>query len=145
MTDVPLLKVFVYGTLKPGGLYWYRFCEGKVLGTQPAKVRGQLYQLEAGYPALLPGWEGEGANAAREVWAHGFVLTLADPDALEGLDQLEGYQEGRAPGHNEYQRVRTEVRLLPEDSPCEAWIYIMSATSIRQQGGHLIEDGDWQG
>ena len=45
-------KVFVYGTLKPGGHYWPQFCEGKVSEVLPAKVQGKLYDLHVGYPGV---------------------------------------------------------------------------------------------
>lgn len=145
MSEAEAVRVFVYGTLKPGGLYWYRFCEGKVSSVQPACIPGRLYELGAGYPALLPGWGSDIVEDIRQIRAHGFVLTLAHAEVLAGLDQLEGYEEGRDASMNEYQRVRAEAFLMPDEAPCEVWVYVMNSESITRDGGVLIENGNWQG
>ena len=45
-------RMFVYGTLKRGFDNHRRFCEG-VLSVEEGWLRGRLYQLPAGYPALV--------------------------------------------------------------------------------------------
>jgi hypothetical protein len=47
-----LLDVFVYGTLKRGQRNHERFCQG-ALAVREATVRGQLYDLPFGFPALV--------------------------------------------------------------------------------------------
>ena len=64
----PVLRLFVYGTLKQG--YWNRgaFCEG-VLEVREAQVRGHLYE-GPGFPLLeVP---------VEDVRAHGTADPLAD-------------------------------------------------------------------
>ena len=39
------MKVFVYGTLKPGECNYLRYCEGKVVDACPAIARGELFAL----------------------------------------------------------------------------------------------------
>ncbi|NJN23760.1 MAG: gamma-glutamylcyclotransferase, partial [Acaryochloridaceae cyanobacterium RL_2_7] len=46
------LKVFVYGTLKPGYDNHNRYCRDRLLEIQPAQVKGSLFQLPVGYPGM---------------------------------------------------------------------------------------------
>lgn len=128
-----ILRVFVYGTLKPGGYYWPQFCEGKVTAHETAKVRGALYDLRPGYPALL---EGDG-------WVHGTVLTLKDDAALRGFDTLEGYEAGRAPADNEYQRCEVDA-FSPAGEPLgRVWTYFMLPDKMRELDGIHLPEGAW--
>jgi gamma-glutamylcyclotransferase (GGCT)/AIG2-like uncharacterized protein YtfP len=51
MPAQPLLRVFVYGTLKRGERNHAAYCRGAV-SAQPALVIGRLYHLPQGYPML---------------------------------------------------------------------------------------------
>lgn len=131
----PDLKVFVYGTLKPGGHYWPDFCQGKLASEpRPAKIRGELYDLHVGYPGLL---------LSGDQWVHGYVLEMVDEAAFAGLDYLEGYVPGRPEAENDYNRLRVRC-FSPEGKPLdEVWIYEMTAEKIAQHKGTRIESGDW--
>lgn len=128
-------KVFVYGTLKPGGHYWPQFCEGKVSEVLPAKVQGKLYDLHVGYPGVRFG----GAT-----WVQGYLLSIPSEADFLQLDVLEGFVPGRDPSKNEYDR-----RIIPCFAPdgsllqAETWAYEMSEARITQMGGTQIEDGNW--
>jgi gamma-glutamylcyclotransferase (GGCT)/AIG2-like uncharacterized protein YtfP len=52
MTRDLQLRLFVYGTLKRGFSNHRRLCRGLVRA-DAAEIRGKLYDLPAGYPALL--------------------------------------------------------------------------------------------
>jgi gamma-glutamylcyclotransferase (GGCT)/AIG2-like uncharacterized protein YtfP len=52
MTREPHLRLFVYGTLKRGFGNHRRLCRGLVRA-EAAEIRGKLYDLPAGYPALV--------------------------------------------------------------------------------------------
>ncbi len=138
------LQLFVYGSLVPGGEYWGRFCEGKVVARKRARVWGKLFKSRDGYLALAEerltfkaqrltfnaenakkppeademrkeGGEDADLNVERSpAWIPGWVLTLRDEAALWAIDGLEGYAEGRAEGENDYQRVR--VKFFAEDT-----------------------------
>jgi len=127
-------SVFVYGTLKPGGRYWPRFCEGKVSAVVPARIRGELYDLGVGYPAYLGRGDG---------WVEGCVLTFLREEDFAQVDWLEGYSPSRPAEENEYQRIRVDC-FSPEGTPLGGvWAYEMSEASIRRQGGRRIESGCW--
>ena len=128
------LRIFVYGTLKPGGFYWPRYAEGKVVAHQPARVRGMLYHLNPGYPGLL---EGEG-------WAEGVLLTLTDETALLGMDELEDYVPGRPPEQNEYQRKRVECWDANGDPLGQVWVYLMLPDKMRELGGEPVAGEVWE-
>jgi len=76
--DSEPLKVFVYGTLKPGYINYRRYCAGQVLQEQAAMARGHLYELAAGYPAMTLG----------ESWVQGFVLWLKQHRILAQLGSV---------------------------------------------------------
>tara|TARA_B100000614_G_C14156439_1_gene330761 strand:- start:4 stop:438 length:435 start_codon:yes stop_codon:yes gene_type:complete len=128
-------KVFVYGTLKPGGHYWPAFCAGKLAAEPvPAKIRGELYDLHVGYPGLL---------LRGEQWVHGYLLEMADAAAFAGLDYLEGYVPGRPAAENDYNRLRMTCYTPAGEALAEVWIYEMSVEKIAQHDGTRIESGDW--
>ncbi|HEX3778058.1 MAG TPA: gamma-glutamylcyclotransferase family protein [Pseudonocardiaceae bacterium] len=94
-------RVFVYGTLQPGGTAWSvaePWCAGE---PQPARLTGTLYDTGLGWPAL---------RLAGRTEVPGRLLRLRTPAAaLAMLDEYEG---------KEYRRVRV---ALPDGSLC--WTY----------------------
>ena len=118
----PNPALFVYGTLCSGeaqhGLVQH-------LERSAAKVRGRLYQLPAGYPALKLG----GTR-----WAYGELLSAPTGDLLRILDYYEGVDDKL------FQRVRTEVLVGLVRHP--AWVYTMP--NADQRRGKLIPGGRWR-
>jgi gamma-glutamylcyclotransferase (GGCT)/AIG2-like uncharacterized protein YtfP len=128
------LKVFVYGTLKPGGHYWPQFCEGKVVKHAPAKIHGELYDLHVGYPGLrLQGRD----------WVYGYLLELKESSHLDGLDYLEGYAPNRPETENEYTRLRISCYDERGEPLGEAWAYEITDTTLARNRCTRIEDGNW--
>lgn len=127
------LKVFVYGTLKPGEANYQHYCEGKVVEEQSAIAFGQLYDLPLGYPAMTPG----------ESPVRGFLLTFADPSVLTALDELEDYHANRLPQDNEYERQQIEIYNLSAQSLGRAWVYLMTSEQVQRLGGVLMRSGCW--
>lgn len=137
-----MLKVFVYGTLKPRESNYQTYCSDQVISALPAWVPGQLFALPAGYPALV--WEATGNRV------QGYLLTFSTLEVLPELDQLEEYQEHRFPEDNLYQRRLIEVFADVEVSPSAlattlgmAWVYVMELAQVQQLGGTFLPQGNW--
>ena len=129
------LKVFVYGTLKPGEANYARYCDGYVESQTSAYVRGVLYALPAGYPAMT-----EADNKVK-----GVLLSFKNSNILDSLDRLEGYRSGRASSLNEYYRRLVWVYSLSDDPIDKAWAYFMTLEKIKQYQGVLVSSNWWTG
>lgn len=113
--------VFVYGTLKRGQAQEALVGPGR---RTEAIVRGSLYAMPAGYPALT--LRGTGS-------VHGELVEIADPRVLRMLDLYEGVDEGL------YMRVEVEAVVGLRRVP--AWAWIMN--DPRLKGGRLVPSGLW--
>jgi gamma-glutamylcyclotransferase (GGCT)/AIG2-like uncharacterized protein YtfP len=127
------LKIFVYGTLKPGEINYQRYCEGKLVEEKRAIAFGQLFDLPLGYPAMTPG----------ESPVQGFLLTFADPAVLSLLDELEDYVPHRLPEENEYNRQQIETYTLEGQALGLAWAYLMTFEQVQRLKGVPIPSGWW--
>ena len=109
MTE-PGNRLFVYGTLQPGGAWWH-VVEPWVVGAVEASCQGRLWDTGNGYPA---------ATFEEEHVVHGAVLELLGgrvQDALAELDEFE----------NEYDRTTVET------SVGTAWTYRWRGTTMHLQ------------
>jgi gamma-glutamylcyclotransferase (GGCT)/AIG2-like uncharacterized protein YtfP len=129
------LKVFVYGTLKPGEVNYQRYCAGKVVEEKRAIALGQLFDLPLGYPTMTPG----------ESPVQGFVLTFTDPTLLSLLDKLEDYEPHRALEENEYYRQQIETYDFEGQTLGLAWAYLMTSEQVQRFQGVPILSGWWSG
>jgi gamma-glutamylcyclotransferase (GGCT)/AIG2-like uncharacterized protein YtfP len=127
------IRVFVYGTLKPGECNYLRYCEGHVTDQFDAIAYGDLYHLPVGYPAMTMG--------DRPV--HGAVLSLDSLSTLHALDGLEDYDPSRLPDENDYNRTKIEVFDGQGVSRGVVWVYLMNKDKVIQQGGSLLPEGIW--
>lgn len=114
-----ILRVFVYGTLKPREAN-YHLCENQVLTAEKAITHGKLYNLPMGYPAMTLG--------NRKV--HGYLLSFADAKMLTALDDLEDYESTRPITENLYHRQSMEIFDLDGLSLGSAWVYLMTAAKV---------------
>ncbi len=128
-----MIKVFVYGTLKPGEENYPRYFAGKVVNTTRAVAQGKLFALPMGYPAMTPG-----ENAV-----HGYLLSFTNLNVLTALDELEDYHPARTASENLYNREQTKTYDLQGYSLGWAWIYIMTEELAIQLGGVHQFDGWW--
>ena len=133
LDDSPLIRVFVYGTLKPDEAAYEKYCAGRVVAACEAIAPGQLFALPMGYPAMTTG----------EGWVYGFLLTFADPDILKELDEWENYDPDRPADENEYQREEIEVRGGDRQPLGQAWVYRITAEQAKRFGGVLLIEGQW--
>ena len=89
--------LFVYGTLREGGSNHAWLQRTHPEGLTQAWVAGRLFQLPAGYPALVSGAE-PGTPPPGEGWVRGDFVGYEDAaeldSALADLDPLEGVEEG---------------------------------------------------
>ena len=161
----PLLKLFVYGTLKRR--YWNHdhFCQG-ALEIRDATVRGRLYQ-GPGYPILVvpeddilaqgtadpladaatqsrlshrvrPQHQQFSEGATGDAWGtvYGELLTFDDPETrLPSIDRLEGFQPA---GRSLYRRVL--VPATTDGTRRLAWVYTVEDLGI---GRRRIPSGRW--
>jgi len=121
VTD-PAPSLFVYGTLMSGHS---RAGMVPTSARQPAKTRGRLFRLPAGYPALVTGGE---------AWVYGEIVEIDDARLLALLDHYEGTDEGL------FRRVRLPVVLGLRSQV--AWTYVMDHPE--RLGGVPIESGRWR-
>jgi gamma-glutamylcyclotransferase (GGCT)/AIG2-like uncharacterized protein YtfP len=128
-----LLKVFVYGTLKPGEVNYLKYCSGKVLNQERAVTQGQLFALPMGYPAMTLG------NSP----VHGYLLSFTDFQVLSKLDELEGYQPTRQISQNLYNRQEIDIFNLQGQPLGLAWVYLMAKERVCQLGGIHQTNGSW--
>ncbi len=124
------MKVFVYGTLKPHKKNYHLYCAGKTIKEEKCWTYGTIYHLSLGYPAMIKS----------DSKVHGYLLTFPDDKELANLDKLEGYQEGRNPQLNDYQREKITV-YDDKNNPIEekVWAYFMDKEKIDYFQGKLIE------
>lgn len=128
-----MLRVFVYGTLKPGECNYQCYCLGKVVEEQQAIAFGQLFALPIGYPAMTPG-----NNKVQ-----GFLLSFTDSTILFELDQLEDYKPNRPLQENNYDRKLIEIFDRLEQPLGTAWAYFMTPEDVKTRGGIFIPSGCW--
>ena len=127
------IRVFVYGTLKPGKFNYLAYCQGKTIAEIPAYTKGQLYHLLPGYPAMTRG------NNRVE----GYLLSFSDGSILQSLDNLEDYCETRASELNDYYRQQLPIYSLSDQSLGMAWCYLMTPEKIGEFQGQLLKNYSW--
>ncbi len=130
-----LVRVFVYGTLKPGEVNYKKYCADKVVDVKRAFVQGRLFALPMGYPAMTLG----------NTQVHGYLLYFSNQKILNELDVLEDYQPTRQPPKNLYNRQIIEVYEPQSLALGWAWVYLMTLDRVEQLGGFLQPDGWWSG
>ncbi len=127
MTNQAITKVFVYGTLKPGGRYHHVAKEAGVFTFEKAFLENFIvYDLEPeNYPAMVPG-DGK---------VHGYIFEYEDVSkALVMLDKLEAIHDEPP----EYTRVQAIAKPMNET----VWVYIY-AKHERLKTAQLVENGEW--
>jgi gamma-glutamylcyclotransferase (GGCT)/AIG2-like uncharacterized protein YtfP len=128
-----MLQVFVYGSLKPGGQYFDRYCAPYFTEMQEAIVYAKLYDLPMGYPAIVSGTSP----------VYGYVFTFEDPEVLTQLDELEEYIPDRPIEQNEYIRKEIQTFDLHQQPLGWAWVYEMTQEQAERLGGVILPEGVW--
>lgn len=130
-----MLRVFVYGTLKPGEANYQWYCAGKVVDATKAIAKGKLFDLPAGYPAMTLG----------DTPVQGYLLSFSNPEVLKELDRLEGYCPQRIASQNLYNRHQIETYDLQGQILGMPWVYLMTIEKIEQLKGVHLPNGWWSG
>jgi len=125
-------RVFAYGTLLRGGSNHERFC-ADALTIEPASTTGRLYDLLAGFPAMV-------SSAFGTVYGEAMTFPSID-EALARLDCLEGYRRER-PGHSLYVRRVQNVTLLDSGETVPAYCYVWAGAL--PAGVIVIPSGRWR-
>lgn len=128
-----MFKVFVYGTLKPGGKYYKIFCEGKTIEERKCWTKGCLFALTFGYPAMIKG----------DNQVFGYLLSFTSFKDLENLDKLEGYSGIPNSPLNEYEREKIMVYDESNAPLEEAWTYFMTQEKVDSFQGVFLPSGWW--
>jgi gamma-glutamylcyclotransferase (GGCT)/AIG2-like uncharacterized protein YtfP len=120
--------VFVYGTLRPGGYFYRKLVAGRSVEATSAWVQGTLYALDPGYPGLLPG----------ENRVEGSILSFNDPDLLDQLDDLEGY-DAEAPEEGEYERGEIDAFTPDGTALGRVFVYWILPQRLEEYQGREVE------
>jgi gamma-glutamylcyclotransferase (GGCT)/AIG2-like uncharacterized protein YtfP len=156
MGDGPRLLMFFYGTLKRGRRNYERYCSG-ALSVDEGAVRGALYDIPLGYPALVVPEEsihafgtGDFARDAEEQRrlgrgpvpfvegprVFGEIFAFDDPESrLPDIDRLEGFDP--ADVSSQYRRALLTVETN-EGSGLLAWAYV-----VKESSGTYLPGGKW--
>ncbi|MBD0353719.1 MAG: gamma-glutamylcyclotransferase [Rubrobacteraceae bacterium] len=151
-----VVTLFFYGTLKRGHANHHRYCRG-ALRAEEATLRGELYDLPFGFPALVVPQEDvyatgsadpihdaseqqrlndTGVHRSDGPRVHGELFTFDDPETrLPALDRLEGFDPDGGPSL--YRRVLVPVETT-ERAHVAAWVY-----AIEKPSGVYLPGGRW--
>ena len=113
--------LFVYGTLRRGGVNAMPLLYPDSAFVGNASVRGRLYDM-GGYPAIV--FDDDAGPVAGEVYT-------IDGETLQALDEFEASAE--------YARMRITIELNGSKTSC--WAY--SPKPELRIGKELIASGDW--
>jgi gamma-glutamylcyclotransferase (GGCT)/AIG2-like uncharacterized protein YtfP len=133
--------LFVYGTLREGGLNHAWLLRTHPEGLTGAWAAGRLFKLPAGYPALVPGPEPTNP-APGPGWVRGEFVGYEDEAeldaALADLDPLEGVEEGL------FTRELLSV-VLEGGQHYLAWVYLFHVERLPRLEREAVEipGGDW--
>ncbi len=150
------VTLFFYGTLKRGHANHDWFCRG-ALRVEEATLRGRLYDLPFGFPALVvpdenvravgsadPVHDASEQRRLNDTGVHkpdgpcvaGELFTFGDPEErLPAIDRLEGFDPDGGP--NLYRRVLVPVETS-EGAHVAAWVY-----AIEKPSGTYLPGGRW--
>ena len=150
------LNLFVYGTLKRGQSNHERFCRG-LISVQEATVRGRLYKLPFGFPALVVPetdvratgttnyltdaeagrYEEAQVSETPSSWGTVWGELLVFDDSEKRLPMLDGLEFFRPGEESFYKRVLIPATLAETGTTLLAWAYaIESASGLYLPGGH---------
>ncbi|MGF7057767.1 gamma-glutamylcyclotransferase family protein [Brassicibacter mesophilus] len=130
-------KLFIYGSLIEGFFNYDIYLKGKVLESESARIKGELYHLNGErYPALIDG----------DDYVYGEFIQVDDyEETLKALDEMEHYY-GEGNEYNEYNRVLKEIEVLTDNRKEEAYVYMYNykELTVFKEENLYIPHGDWK-
>lgn len=124
-------KIFVYGSLRQEFWNHDKVLKNRLRSIDPGTIKGELYHLPAGYPAITTG----------DDTIHGEVCTLSQAKHLKSIDLLEGYTGD--PSIDLYTREKKTVTFADGHTE-DCWVYIYMDKNHVKQKGQYISHGDWR-
>ncbi|HVW21289.1 MAG TPA: gamma-glutamylcyclotransferase family protein [Opitutaceae bacterium] len=117
-----MTRLFLYGTLKRGGVSAHLLAGQRFLGEARTRAAFRLYGL-GGFPGMVPAAAG-GRAIEGELWE-------VDAECLARLDRWEGLDEGLY--------VREPVPLLPphDGAGAQAYLYCRSVAGKKDLGARF--------
>jgi gamma-glutamylcyclotransferase (GGCT)/AIG2-like uncharacterized protein YtfP len=118
--------LFVYGTLLQG-----QPSDGLLAGlpSQPATLRGYLYRMKRGYPALVPDPDG--------LAIQGELVEISDVGRFAVIDIYEGVPQGL------YTRIEHPVELAIGRGQL-AWVYVITRQQAILDDLRPLRVTDWR-
>lgn len=122
-------KIFVYGSLRTAFWNHDKVLKNRVRNIEKATIKGELFHLPEGYPAVIDG----------EEVIHGELLTITQDKIIKSIDFLEGYfGEGK---DNLY--IRKKVKVDTPNGIEEGWSYFYVNQAYAKEKGQKVVQGDW--
>ena len=118
-TEMPVMRLFVYGTLKRGGSNHGCMTGQRFIGMALTEPRYRLFDL-GGYPGMVLN-ETAGLAIEGEVWE-------VDEAGLRRLDELEDVEGG------EYARERIALQPPFDGQDVQGYLYLRPVASFRDCG-----------
>ncbi len=126
------IKLFVYGLLKSGSIFYDTHLKSKVVEKHKAFTKANLYYLpNFSCPAIC---YGDGI-------VEGELLVFNDPGILKITDEFEEYYEN-SPDSSLFKRTKIEIFYENKEKDI-SFAYIMSKNDILKYGGMKIEKGSF--
>lgn len=124
------IKLFVYGLLKSGSVFYETNLKSKVIEKHNAYTKAELFYLpNFSCPAIC-----NGENTVK-----GELLIFNDPDILKIIDEFEEYYEN-SPETSIFKRKIIEI-YYENNKKDLAFAYVMDKDDILKYGGMKIEKG----
>jgi len=128
--DPDLRLVFVYGTLRRGGINDINRLAPRPVFQGSACVWGRLFDLGA-YPGLLLASASD--QGACVVWGEVYAIDAALEGQLDLIEEIQGRPD------DEYFRRQVSVKLGEQSLVC----LVYEINPVRLVGRPLIDHGDW--
>ncbi len=123
--------LFVYGSMAEGMIHFDKL-KDFIISVNPAVVRGKVYRLKVGFPAMVL----DGQD-----YIHGNLVELKVSEMLWHL--LDGFY-----GYNKQEvikslYIREAVNVLCNDKLTTAWVYVLPVEKV-PPNAEVIQGGDWK-